>query len=133
MRAEHPGVWRQFVLQAAYRRADEIERLRDLPDKPMRMPMLVSAKAEVPERALTDMAPVLNVDPPPCPETLASLLAPAEPPPASPQAPVQAESEVKDDAQQPQDTPANRAKTVRTRAQPPARTGIFDLLQNNVN
>jgi hypothetical protein len=67
MRAEHPGVWRQFVLQAAYRRADEIERLRDLPDKPMRMPMLVSAKAEVPESALTDMAPVLNVDPPPCP------------------------------------------------------------------
>jgi len=34
---EHPE-WRQFVLQAAFRRADEVERLRALPDAPTSMP-----------------------------------------------------------------------------------------------
>jgi hypothetical protein len=68
--AEHPE-WRQFVLQAAYRRADEVERLRDLPDTP--------APAEP---ALTDIAPMLNVDPlppPPSEETLANLLPKPQP------------------------------------------------------
>jgi hypothetical protein len=63
--AEHPE-WRQFVLQAAYRRAHEVERLRDLPDTPAPS-----------EPALTDVAPMLNVDPlppPPSEETLANLL-----------------------------------------------------------
>lgn len=35
--AEHPE-WRQFYLQAAFKRADEIDRLRGLPDTPTRMP-----------------------------------------------------------------------------------------------
>src|SRR4051812_6469655 len=78
--AEHPE-WRQFVLQAAYRRADEVGRLRDLPETPMRM-RPVPANEAVPELALTEIAPVWNVDPPPpppAPETLASLLPQPEP------------------------------------------------------
>jgi hypothetical protein len=35
--AEHPE-WRQFYVQAAFKRADEIEHLRELPDTPTRMP-----------------------------------------------------------------------------------------------
>ncbi len=36
---EHPQ-WRQFILQAAYGAStDEVERLRDLPTTPVRMPL----------------------------------------------------------------------------------------------
>lgn len=78
--AEHPE-WRQFVLQAAYRRADEVERLRDLHDT--RVPEAAS-KPSAAEPTLTDIAPMLNVDPlppPPSDETLAALLPKPEPKP----------------------------------------------------
>jgi hypothetical protein len=57
-------------LQAAYRRADEVERLRDLPATQVRIPpQLEVAKPFVPEPALTDIAPALNIDPLPPPAT----------------------------------------------------------------
>jgi hypothetical protein len=43
-RTEHPE-WRQFLMQAAIRRADELSRLRELPDTPARSePMPPAAK-----------------------------------------------------------------------------------------
>lgn len=43
--AEHPE-WRQFYVQAAFRRADELEHLRDLPNTPTRMPVVAAPEAQ---------------------------------------------------------------------------------------
>lgn len=45
--SDHPE-WRQFLIHAAVRRADELERLRELPDTPARVP---EATIEVPVEA----------------------------------------------------------------------------------
>jgi hypothetical protein len=174
--AEHPE-WRQFVLQAAYRRADEIERLRNLPDMPVRMLPVEPAQPDVPEPALTDIAPLLNIDPlppPPTEEEIAGLLPQPEPvaapavqepqdtvaalpqhedavaniPAVLPHArpAVRKKAQAKPARAKPQRKAAHAlkpkrvvqpkrkvSKATRTQAQQPARTGIFDLLQNNVN
>ena len=51
--AEHPE-WRQFYVQAAFKRADEIEHLRELPNTPTRMPPVVAA----PEPQMPAVQPV---------------------------------------------------------------------------
>lgn len=60
-RAEHPE-WKQFLIQAAYRRADELDRLRDLPGY---LPIPVTPEPSEP--------PVLAVEPPAPVEQQASL------------------------------------------------------------
>jgi hypothetical protein len=47
---EHPE-WKQFLIQAAYRRSDELGRLKDLPDTPtiMSAPVIIEVPQSVPE------------------------------------------------------------------------------------
>ena len=57
--AEHPE-WRQFYMQAAFKRADELGHLRELPDTPTRMPVVVAPeppKTVPPEELVVAIAP----------------------------------------------------------------------------
>jgi len=68
--AEHPE-WKQFLIHAAYRRSDQIDRLKDLPDTPTIMPAPV----------IEPLPPIAQPDPPvpeqappvPEPEQVAAL------------------------------------------------------------
>ena len=51
--SEHPE-WLQFLIHAAVRRADELERLRELPDTPVRIP---DVQVEVPPAAAAEEPP----------------------------------------------------------------------------
>jgi hypothetical protein len=88
---EHPE-WREFMLQAAFRRADEIGRLRDLPDTPTRMPApVVEPEAAIPAVEPQPAAPVPPVPEPPVVAAPAVIeppvvQSPAEPTPAEPAA-----------------------------------------------
>ena len=55
--AEHPE-WRQFYVQAAFKRADEIEHLRDLPSTPTRMPVVAQPEAQ---KAAIQLAPAKEI------------------------------------------------------------------------
>lgn len=84
--AEHPE-WRQFYLQAAFKRADEIDRLSGLPNTPTRMPPVVAA-VEPPKAPIKPASEpvVVAVIPPAVPvpknDQAASPPAPKEPTPA---------------------------------------------------
>src|SRR5690349_6656847 len=67
--AEHPE-WKQFLIQAAYRRSDAIERLKDLPDTPAIVPTL---PAEAPPAAAERQLSV--AEQPPKPQQVAALSA----------------------------------------------------------
>jgi len=72
---EHPE-WRQFYVQAAFKRADEIEHLRDLPSTPTRMPVVAQPEAQKPA-----------IQPAPAKEIVAAVAATAPAPEMSSDAP----------------------------------------------
>ena len=67
---EHPE-WKQFLVQAAYRRAEELERLRDLPASPMIVDEVMPAEAVEPENADAAVAPPEKAEE--APQQLAAL------------------------------------------------------------
>lgn len=60
--AEHPE-WKQFLVQAAFRRADELERLRDLPASPMIIEAEIEPAVVEAENVEAAVAPERDVEP----------------------------------------------------------------------
>jgi hypothetical protein len=61
---EHPE-WKQFLVQAAFRRADELERLRDLPASPMIIEAVIEPAVVKAENVEAAMAPEKEDEPAP--------------------------------------------------------------------
>ncbi len=67
---EHPE-WKQFLVQAAFRRADELERLRDLPNSPMIIEAEIEPAVVEPENVDAAVAPEKADGPAPAPQVAA--------------------------------------------------------------
>ena len=85
-RNEHPE-WRQFLIRAALRRADALDRLRDLPDTPLRMEAITPVPSEPAATATPSQESVPPSDAPPVKAQDAPLIVadlPTEHPSADP-------------------------------------------------
>ena len=82
--AEHPE-WKQFLIQAAYQRSDEIERLKELPD----LPTIVPAPVIEPPPAAAEPQPSV-AEQPPRPQQVAALSSGVDDMPADPTGSIEA-------------------------------------------
>ncbi len=76
-RDEHPE-WRQFIIRAALQRADELNRLRELPDTPMRVAPAAPADSQALGQAPEALAPDTPIVSEPATLSEPAALAPGE-------------------------------------------------------
>ncbi len=127
---DHPE-WKQFLVQAAYRRADELERLRDLPASPMIVEEVVAAPVEDKVAALPSQSnPDVKEDFTGTIDDKSNGVMPIEIGEASSVELPLSEQEILPPVRQPESLqklndsqPKARAKTARLKSKPPAKPG----------